>query len=845
MTTDGTNFTEALQYLQGSAAAVGYVVQVQLGSGKYPAGSRRRLSAAGDANGMLGSFGAATVASEVRLVGEGATFAAMRSTVFEVLPGSPPVHFRGLAFTGSVSDAPVVAVRGSSVVLEDCAFDGNPYALLIEGGSVLIRRTNFTSNGNHNGRRPSAQGGAVHAAGTSVVYFSGVRFVGNVASQGGALFAAGSARLEVSQTLLLQNQATDGGALSVVESARVMLRNQTELRSNRATGSANAILLRGTGSAVLYVLPAPRGHWIAGAQVCSPQSVDSTCTSELWDATYTALSHGSHNVDYPFVCNAGLLGDTLEPQHQSSPQCSGACPSRFFCPAGTVTPTPCPIGSFCRSGSAVPVLCPPGTWGERPMLASDGECSVSEPGYWSFGGVRYECSLGTYNSKRRVSDVLDCLTCPPHSNTTGVATTSREACECDAEYFDRRESPTADSAADYCQPCVTGTKCSASGIRVARLPLDRGYYRVSNVSYDVRRCPDAASNCSTHEIACSASSSGCRGGADFGQRCMPGLTGVFCLKCEPGNQSANMYYVQASGTEAAHCEPCDNNPSEGVAVLIGVLAALVAAALLVGRLIYRLRHQLPSLISEQRRAELVRRWETATPMNKGKQIYGFYLIASRLPEIYDVVAPDLASRWLSFTAVFTSVGIDFLQGTPLDCLGLGGFKPRLQFYIFLPPVTVLCILVASSVFLLAKSGTLDAADVNGLAMPVVLRFIFIVYPLVVNTAFEAWSCYDFPGEGAWVRTQRRVSKHWTGSYRMCRSLLAHTNSGLLAALPSPFACSQVHRSSPPVCTAARRRLCRVPHRRARRNHPLGGGGRRAVRCRPGTLLRDRTVPWTP
>ena len=47
------------------------------------------------------------------------------------------------------------------------------------------------------------------------------------------------------------------------------------------------------------------------------------------------------------------------------------------------------------------------------------------------------------------------------------------------------------------EACPVGSNCSFAGIAFERLPLLRGYYRRSNTSGDLRRCPDfgAASGC--------------------------------------------------------------------------------------------------------------------------------------------------------------------------------------------------------------------------------------------------------------------------------------------------------------------------------------------------------------
>ena len=68
-------------------------------------------------------------------------------------------------------------------------------------------------------------------------------------------------------------------------------------------------------------------------------------------------------------------------------------------------------------------------------------------------------------------------------------------------------------------------------MRLSTLPIKPGYYRRSENTTDVRRCPDAAIGCSDN-AACDDSKSGCRGGnvSEGNGLCHDGLTGVFCKR---------------------------------------------------------------------------------------------------------------------------------------------------------------------------------------------------------------------------------------------------------------------------------------------------------------------------
>ena len=102
---------------------------------------------------------------------------------------------------------------------------------------------------------------------------------------------------------LVNNSATiSGGALRVI-AGTVNLLNKTILSANSAPSGSSA-LVNGRGS-VTYTLPAPSGRW-----VLTPDGL-----------TYR-LERGSIETDFPFTCNAGLVGGPSAVD-QSSPACGG------------------------------------------------------------------------------------------------------------------------------------------------------------------------------------------------------------------------------------------------------------------------------------------------------------------------------------------------------------------------------------------------------------------------------------------------------------------------------------------------------------------------------------------
>jgi hypothetical protein len=174
-----------------------------------------------------------------------------------------------------------------------------------------------------------------------------------------------------------------------------------------------------------------------------------------------------------------------------------------------------------------------------------------------------------------------------------------------------------------CVPCMLGSSCGNEwNVSVLVLPLQRGYYRRSSLSIDVRVCPDADMNCSNAD-RCTFTSSGCRGGNDSTAACMPSLEGPFCKLCEQAasneTDSEQMYYVKATESAPAHCAPCRDT----LAMTMGVGAAIVAGVVLLAVLWNMIACFFPRCV--HRAAGL---WSHFNLLNKSKIMISFYQVPS-------------------------------------------------------------------------------------------------------------------------------------------------------------------------------------------------------------------------
>ena len=118
---------------------------------------------------------------------------------------------------------------------------------------------------------------------------------------------------------------------------------------------------------------------------------------------------------------------------------------------------------------------------------------------------------------------------------------------------------------------------------------------------------------------------------------------------------------------------------------------------------------------------------------------------------YEVRLPSEVRR---FTQLFTDVFSAGLQhvSAPMTCVGLGGYVPKLWFWVLVPFLLAALILVGA-LFYLAIVKRVRLANLPsrllGLALPPVIKLLFLAYPYVSNVAFSAWPCYDFE-ESRWL-----------------------------------------------------------------------------------------------
>ena len=267
-------------------------------------------------------------------------------------------------------------------------------------------------------------------------------------------------------------------------------------------------------------------------------------------------------------------------------------------------------------------------------------------GKWCTAGLIVDCPLDTYNNLTRQDYATACKVCPLNSHTEQEASTSEDDCLCDVNHYDKIVGPGVE-----CALCPSGTDCNG-GATLDRLPVRPSYYRLTNTTIDVRKCPDYEANCSTtFGTASCVSTSACRGGKSVKDQCNSLHTGIradaiFCRACapRPPGSSDLVYYVEAKDDEPAMCAPCGNRLASTMVVMLLTLLLLVVL-LLIG---HRIRRWHPTKML----------WisESFSPLTKIKILFTFYMIVTKIDTIYEVSMPNEVRKTLEQLSRIVSLG---------------------------------------------------------------------------------------------------------------------------------------------------------------------------------------------
>ena len=284
------------------------------------------------------------------------------------------------------------------------------------------------------------------------------------------------------------------------------------------------------------------------------------------------------------------------------------------------------------------------------------------------------------------------------------------ACVCAPGYYDNIAG--VGVAEDrQCVLCKTGSSiCPAdvSGVTLETLPLMPGYYRISNTSDDLRRCPDFGDG------------SGCVGGVGSGEGpCKENLKGPYCTLCNVTDSS--FYY---SKSECLICEG-----SDATQTWVVLASAVGGGLLLLIMMLPVCATRLRSMVAVVRRCGLGA---------KGKQLISSWQMATSIQSAFRVVLPDESVRAVLTVLELASLNL-FDFGLPLECLGLGRFLDRLRFVMVSPLLLIAAALPVAAVRLRCAGAECRVRALLLGALPIVLRLLFVVFPLVSAVAVQVCS----------------------------------------------------------------------------------------------------------
>ena len=229
---------------------------------------------------------------------------------------------------------------------------------------------------------------------------------------------------------------------------------------------------------------------------------------------------------------------------------------------------------------------------------------------------------------------------------------------------------------------------------------------------------------------CDESTSACRGtlpniGGEQMQNtsslgCAIGTQGVFCKLCAERNDGVRVFYSRSTQSAVAMCKPCKDTAQSTILLYVGLGIAAIALLLLFFFILKRLSIELQERLS--------RVWLLFNPHVKLKILISFYMIATKVDDVYEVNLPASVKNLLEGFAIGLSFGFSSL-GNAMECLGYRGYVPLLLTY----TVTPLGIALLISIVLLSRAILLrkcTAAFLLESLLPPLLKLGFLAYPLV-------------------------------------------------------------------------------------------------------------------
>jgi hypothetical protein len=283
-----------------------------------------------------------------------------------------------------------------------------------------------------------------------------------------------------------------------------------------------------------------------------------------------------------------------------------------------------------------------------------------------------------YGSRCGGDGHYDCVKCEAGKYTNAIGLDVCDECPVSTFYSpDEGVSEGAASATEAgCMACSEGMDCTVSGQTLHELGLLDNYWRISNISTNIRECPVG---------------SGCTGNSSIagGSMCAEGYQGPLCSVCADG----------FAKSVTLSCTECSASDFASPFVIVCVIAAILALAAL---RLAKSNGKVKAFMAESMRFDYaINDFKT-----KMKIMSVFTQCMSQLPSIINVSFPE------SITTLFSALDFDFMGAISLGCLvETSTFHHRLLVTTLLPLVVMaLCVPICQSVSTTLKSVKRNVAQ---------------------------------------------------------------------------------------------------------------------------------------
>ena len=128
------------------------------------------------------------------------------------------------------------------------------------------------------------------------------------------------------------------------------------------------------------------------------------------------------------------------------------------------------------------------------------------------------------------------------------------------------------------------------------------------------------------------------------------------------------------------------------------------------------------------------------------------------PVMPQVELPAGVKQLLDLFSVAVSFGVVGINSV-LQCLDMGGYVNSLALHMAVPLALALLLLIMGALGRMrCNMQQCTASALLEKAAPALLKLAFLVYPLVTNIAFDAFSCYEFTDD-EWLKADVAIQCH--------------------------------------------------------------------------------------